>query len=181
MVPPRSRIGLLALTPILLSLFASCSGGDPDPSHHQETSEPELAAHRKYFPTAVRARKIAVSEFAASRSSLKAIESKSGVLGYVVDEQVVSRSGPFTIRVVVGRNFRVVSARVLEYSADRGRGVRRASFSRQFSGKGPDDPIRIGKDIDAVTGATLSSRSMAGGVRRAIELAQKAASQAMDR
>jgi Na+-translocating ferredoxin:NAD+ oxidoreductase RnfG subunit len=36
-------------------------------------------------------------------------------------------------------------------------------------------PIRVGKDIDAITGATLSSKAMSGGVRDAIRLVRKLA------
>ena len=61
----------------------------------------------------------------------------------------------------------------MEYSAQRGEEVCSPSFAQQFEGKTPDAPIRVGKDIDAVTGATISSRAMADGVRRIVRLARE--------
>ena len=64
----------------------------------------------------------------------------------------------------------VKQARVISYPWDRGRDVRKRAFTSQFEGKGPEDPIQLGKDIDAMTGATISSRVMAQGVRDTIKL-----------
>jgi hypothetical protein len=44
--------------------------------------------------------------------------------------------------------------------------VRSDRFRAQFQGKTAGDPITAGKDIDIVSGATISSRSMALGVKR---------------
>ena len=93
-----------------------------------------------------------------------------GVVGYAVEAQVVSRSGPFIILVVTDADARVQRAAVLSYLGERGREVRSLSFAAQFEGKGAGDAIHVGKDIDAVTGATLSSRAMAEGVRRVVRL-----------
>jgi len=89
-------------------------------------------------------------------------------VGYTVRMQVVSRSGPFTIFVVLGRDMCVRRAEVLEYRADRGRQVRSPEFTSQFAGKCAGDPVQPGNDIHAATGATLSSRAMAEGVRDAL-------------
>lgn len=63
----------------------------------------------------------------------------------------------------------VKRATLVSYPWSRGREVGRRSFTRQFEGKGPKDAIEIGKDIDAVTGATVSCRAMAAGVREAVK------------
>ncbi len=100
-------------------------------------------------------------------------ESADGILGYAVRTRVVSRSGPFPILIVTGPDFHVREARVLAYLGERGGQVRQPVFTDQFAGKGPEDPIRLGEDIDAVTGATNSSRVMTDGVRRALRLLQR--------
>lgn len=92
------------------------------------------------------------------------------LLGYTVQMQVVSRSGPFTILVVVAPDLCVLRAEVLEYRAERGRQVRSPKFTDQFTGKCADDPVELNKDIHAITGATISSRAMTEGVKRAIRL-----------
>jgi Na+-translocating ferredoxin:NAD+ oxidoreductase RnfG subunit len=92
-------------------------------------------------------------------------------LGYAAELQVVSRSGPFPILVVLDPEQCVREVRVLRYTARRGRGVLSKPFASQFQGKCRGGPIQIGVDIDAVSGATLSSQAVAGGVRRVIDLA----------
>ena len=102
----------------------------------------------------------------------------SGQSGYVATVWCKSRSCMFPVRVIMDSDYRVLSASVLHYSATRGGDVRSQRFTRQFTGKGPGAPVRIGKDIDAVSGATSSSSAMAGGVRRAIRAAGKCGSEA---
>jgi len=98
------------------------------------------------------------------------IRDSSGLLGYWVESEVVGRSGPFRIRVLLDRQFVVKRATVISYPWSRGREVGRRSFASQFEGKGPEDAIELGNDIDAVTGATISCRAMAQGVRQAVRL-----------
>ncbi len=94
-------------------------------------------------------------------------------IGYVIDSEVVSRSGPFQIRVTLSNDYVVTEAKVTSYPAQRGRQVQFPSFTDQFKGKGPGDAIRLGRDIDAISGATISSRVMADGVKKSIQLARR--------
>src|SRR2546425_13267597 len=48
--------------------------------------------------------------------------------------------------------------------------VKEKRFLRQFRGKTAGDPIRINQDILNYTGATLSSKALARGVKRAVLL-----------
>ena len=101
----------------------------------------------------------------------------SGVEGYVATVWCKSKSNFFPVRVVMDKGFGVLSATVLSYSSRHGREVRSPRFSKQFRGKDPQDPVEVGKDIDAVSGATSSSSVMADGVRRAIRAARRASAQ----
>jgi hypothetical protein len=102
--------------------------------------------------------------------NISRIEDANGVLGYIVESEVVSRSGPFKIRVFLDRQIEVKRASVISYPWKRGRDVRKRDFVSQFEGKGPADVVEIGKDIDAITGATISSRVMTEGVHDSIKL-----------
>ncbi len=44
-------------------------------------------------------------------------------------------------------------------------------FLAQFEGKSPGSPLTFGKDIDGVTGATISSRAISKGVRQGMDMA----------
>jgi hypothetical protein len=48
--------------------------------------------------------------------------------------------------------------------------VRDPRFREQFVGKTAADPLRPGEEVVAVSGATISSRAMAVGVRRCLVL-----------
>jgi hypothetical protein len=106
---------------------------------------------------------------ATARPFVNRITDEAGnLLGYTVQMQVVSRSGPFTILVVVEPDLCILRAEVLQYRAERGRQVCLPKFTDQFTGKCSDDPIELDKDIHAITGATISSRAMTEGAKRAI-------------
>ncbi|MHC4435507.1 MAG: FMN-binding protein [Planctomycetota bacterium] len=101
------------------------------------------------------------------------IRDSSGLLGYSVESDVAGRSGPFRIHVLLDEQYVVKKAAVISYPWSHGRQVRKRSFACQFEGKGPEDAIEIGNDIDAVTGATISCEAVARGVRQAVRLLAK--------
>ena len=138
----------------------------------QDSTE-ALVSIRDLFPTAQGLRDVTFPQAREQGINFLAIIGPSGTVGYIAEQQrVPTRSGSFKLKVVMDDNFRVREARALEYTAQRGEEVCSPRFSRQFEGKTPDAPIRVGKDIDAITGATISSRAMANGVRRIICLAR---------
>jgi hypothetical protein len=91
-------------------------------------------------------------------------------VGYCVESELVSRSGPFRIRAFLDQQLVLKRVTVTSYPWERGRDVRKRAFTSQFEGKGPDDAIEIGKDIDAMTGATISCRVVSEGVRDSIKI-----------
>lgn len=50
-----------------------------------------------------------------------------------------------------------------------GDAVFKPKFIKQYLGKTPKDPVEVKKDIDAVTGATISSKALTKGVRTALD------------
>ena len=59
------------------------------------------------------------------------------------------------------------------YRERRGDGVKRQRFLQQFNGKSSKDPIEVNSDIVHITGSTISSWSMAAGVRKAVVLLEE--------
>ncbi len=107
------------------------------------------------------------------KNALYELSNSDGKVGYVVDSEVVSRSGPFQILVTLSNDYVVTEAKVTSYPAQRGRQVKFPSFTDQFKGKGAGDAIRVGRDIHAISVATISSRVMAKGVKNSIRLARR--------
>ncbi len=46
-------------------------------------------------------------------------------------------------------------------------------FTSQYIGLSPKDPVEVKKDIDAITGATISSKALTKGVRTALDYYEK--------
>jgi len=135
----------------------------------------QIETVHEIFPSATDISKMSISRDAPTSRRpgnhiISEIRDTSGLLGYCVESELVSRSGPFRIRVFLDRQLVVKQAIVTSYPWERGRDVRKYAFTEQFEGKGPQDAIEIGKDIDAMTGATISSHAMSEGVREAIKL-----------
>jgi Na+-translocating ferredoxin:NAD+ oxidoreductase RnfG subunit len=139
------------------------------------TDTRDLGVAQAVFPGATALRDMAVPPGTppvgeADEMIVKMIGHHGDCLGYWVEATVAARSGPFRIRILVDSNLTVKQTQVVSYSWERGRDVRKPDFTRQFEGKGPDSPLQIGEDIDAMTGATLSSRAMTRGVRDTISM-----------
>lgn len=62
---------------------------------------------------------------------------------------------------------------VLESREVKGAKIGRKRFLRQFTGKSLKDPIRLRKDIDAISGATVSSAAATRAVRKALVIWQE--------
>jgi electron transport complex protein RnfG len=91
----------------------------------------------------------------------------AGVLGYAVLDQQVGQHEPIDFGVLVDGAAKVQRVEVLVYREAYGDGVRGEAFRKQFIGLGPRSAMRPAKEIRVVSGATISTRSMAVGVKRA--------------
>jgi Na+-translocating ferredoxin:NAD+ oxidoreductase RnfG subunit len=90
--------------------------------------------------------------------------------GYAVIDEEMGQHLPITFGVKLSRDGQVERLEVMVYREGYGDEIRERRFRRQFEGKTKLDDIRFGGDIVAVSGATISSKAMAIGVRRAVAL-----------
>lgn len=91
-------------------------------------------------------------------------------LGWALELEEKGRFKPITFMVHVGADRKVARILVMVYRESRGDEVRRPRFLRQFRGKSADARLRLNRDVTAVSGATMSSRALAAGVKRALVL-----------
>jgi Na+-transporting NADH:ubiquinone oxidoreductase subunit NqrC len=61
---------------------------------------------------------------------------------------------------------KVRQTEILEYREAYGGEVRNARWRTQFMGRQHSDPVRIGRDIQNISGATLSCEHVTDGIRR---------------
>lgn len=86
----------------------------------------------------------------------------------IVDEQ--GKYHPITFVVGLTPAGAVGEVAVMVYRERRGEAVRRRRFLGQFRDKTGADPLMINRDIVHLTGATVSSWSIAAGVKKAVAI-----------
>jgi hypothetical protein len=94
------------------------------------------------------------------------------LLGYVFLLDVLGQSLPISFAVAVKPEGTLQDIQVMVYREPHGDEVRERRFRAQFAGKKRGDPLVVGKDVDAITGATISSNSAAYAARKALTLAE---------
>jgi len=95
--------------------------------------------------------------------------------GYAIVDDEQGLHQPITFATRLSPRGMVERVEIMVYREPRGDEVRDARFRKQFQGKTSQDPLRLNRDIDAVSGATVSSASLAVGVRRATILVEELA------
>lgn len=96
------------------------------------------------------------------------------IIGYAVICEEIGKHRPITFIVGVTPEGKVKDAAIMMYREPQGDAVRHKSFLAQFAGKALGNPIMQHQDIRNVSGATLSVRALARGVRKALAVIQAA-------
>ncbi len=91
-------------------------------------------------------------------------------LGYAVITEEQGRFKPITFIVKMSAERRVDMVLVMVYRESRGDGVKRQRFLKQFRDKDTSDHLRLNRDIVGVSGATMSSRALAMGVKKVLAI-----------
>ncbi len=90
--------------------------------------------------------------------------------GYAIIDNELGQHEPITYAVKVGIDGKVAQVAVMVYRESYGEEITHRRFRTQFRGKTSADPIRVGRDISAISGATISAKAMARGVKRSLIL-----------
>ena len=88
--------------------------------------------------------------------------------GFAVILNEEGKHGIISFLVAIEPEGKIRKVEVLETSEVKGRPINQRRFLRQFVGKDSNKPMELGKDIQAVTGATISSGSAVKAVKRAL-------------
>lgn len=127
-----------------------------------------------WTPTAEqRARLKATLGYELPRPTWEIVVGRDGageVTGYAVLDSQLGQHEPIDFAVLLTPAGEVDRIEILVYREAYGEGVRSATFRGQFRGLTVASPMRPGKDIQIVSGATISTRAVSTGVRRACAL-----------
>lgn len=88
------------------------------------------------------------------------IDSSAELLGYVYVDSAPSKTAEFDYMVVFNPSVEIIHAKVLIYREEYGGEIGSKRWLRQFFGKGGKDRVSPESNIDAISGATISVRSM---------------------
>ena len=110
--------------------------------------------------------------YTPSKSSYTFYVATSGgrIDGYAFIDEEKGEHLPITFAVKLSPDGKVLRQEIVVYREARGDEVRDDRFRAQFVGKSARDSIEADQDIQVVSGATISSRAMAVGVKRAVVL-----------
>ena len=95
---------------------------------------------------------------------------KGAIDGFAVVDDEKGMHEPITLGVQVDPQGRIARVAVLAYREAYGGEIRDPRFLQQFNGKTLANALSPGVDVDAISGATISSRSVATMARRALVL-----------
>jgi len=88
------------------------------------------------------------------------------LIGLAVLDNARGKVQPITYLVILDGDLQVIAVRVIRYREQHGGAVQNLKWLEQFKGVDVDIPLKLGDQIDGITGATLSSTAMTKGVRR---------------
>jgi hypothetical protein len=89
--------------------------------------------------------------------------------GYLIVDRVVGKHEYITFAVGINANGTVKQIEIMEYNESYGYEVRNATWRSQFVGKSAGSPLQLDADIKNISGATLSSKHVTDGVKRALQ------------
>jgi Na+-translocating ferredoxin:NAD+ oxidoreductase RnfG subunit len=111
---------------------------------------------------------LAVDTVRIDSSVVFRVRRADSLLGFAGVRNAMGKDQPITFLVAIDPEGRLRDVDVLVYREPYGGEVAYESWRRQFRGKGPGDPLLVGRDIRGISGATISVNAVTDGVRRAV-------------
>lgn len=140
------------------------------PKIEEVEKEAKLKAMQTVLPAAIE-----FKEFKEKEGFFEGLDLDSNLVGYVISCLAVGYGGGFWVMVGIDKEFKVIEISILTHKETPGLGdkIEKESFKGQFRNKGSEN-LEIVKmptkdKIQAITGATLSSKAVTEAVRKGLE------------
>ncbi len=95
---------------------------------------------------------------------------------YAVIDNVMGKQFPITFMVIFDSSGSVIFTKILEYRNTKGHGVKKESWLSQFNKKNAKSSFVYNKDVDGMSGATISAKSLTKGINKLCLLFDKISS-----
>lgn len=92
------------------------------------------------------------------------------IIGYTYEDTVIGKWGPIHYAVMLDTEGQIIKTNILAFYEIRGRPAMKRRFLKQYRDKSIADPVQLRQDIDGVSGATITSRSLTDGVRKILHV-----------
>lgn len=94
------------------------------------------------------------------------------ILGYAVIVEEIGKHRPITFIVAVGNDHKIKDAALMVYREAYGGEVRDRRFLQQYRGKDLKDPLLPYRDIQNISGATMSVEAIGRGSKKALAVVE---------
>jgi len=135
------------------------------PKKIQKKVDAEIKKTYKIETFSVKAKNIASDDAkdlpaAFGSDNLFEIKKDSTLIGYAYVSKAPSKTDQFDYLVLLDTDLVILKTKILIYREDYGGEIGSKRWLKQFVGKSKNDEFRYGDNIDAISGATISVRSM---------------------
>ena len=134
------------------------------------TEEKAEAALRRIFGAGSRATSNVLETKFGKRPAWSVLTEAGLSAGAAIVDEVPGKSERITILVAAGPDGRLKDLEILAYRESYGGEVAQEAWRAQFRGKKSGDPLRVGRQIRNISGATISTNSVSAGVARCLPL-----------
>ena len=159
---------ICAIVSAVLGAVKEVTKGPIETQQREKTEK----AYKAVLPYADSFTEIDPAAYAAYKSTINKISVADNGAGYVVETTFSGAQGSITMAVGIDSDMRCAGISIIKHSETSGLGEvaassseRGVSFRKSFIGK--DETITV-HDIDAITGATITSKAVAGAVANVI-------------
>ncbi len=138
-----------------------------------------VQAQKEIFPDASEFKKIEIEETKVGSATLKEIyeclNENENLIGYIATASTPGYGGSIIFVLGINNDFSIKGVKVTEQTETPGLGanIAKPSFLEQFIGKTLNDEFVVKKDIEPITSATISSRSITNGVKEILNFTAK--------
>ena len=110
----------------------------------------------------------ALEDGAGSNTVYKGLDGDDKLIGSVVIVNEQGKEGPLQVLVAMDPAGSVYDIGFTIFGEDKGKPAQTWNFLKQYLGKSSEDALTVGKDIDAVSGATWTSTSVTVAIKKAV-------------
>ncbi len=101
------------------------------------------------------------------------IKMNDEVVGYGILDNVLGKSMPITFLVIYDVDGNIQTSSIIKYREPYGGGVSAKNWQDQFVGKNSESEMKYNADIDGISGATISVKSVTKGIKKLTLLLNK--------